>query len=100
MMVRMMHNPVISDITAVANSLCPVGSVNSNAIYSGFSTHRIRQITTGSAARITAVAFASDANSAERLADAARRCARALDIRVVSALNHGAEITDLDPPDA
>ena len=50
----------------------------------------------------TGFAFASDANSAERLADAARRCAsaRALDIRVVSALNHGAEITDLDPPDA
>jgi beta-ribofuranosylaminobenzene 5'-phosphate synthase len=50
----------------------------------------------------TGFAFASDASSAERLADAARRCAsaRALDIRVVSALNHGAEITDLDPPDA
>ena len=41
-------------------------------------------------------------SSAERLADAARRCAsaRALDIRVVSALNHGAEIIDLDQSDA
>jgi beta-ribofuranosylaminobenzene 5'-phosphate synthase len=50
----------------------------------------------------TGFAFASDASSAERLADAARRCAsaRALDIRVVSALNRGAEIIDLDAPDA
>jgi beta-RFAP synthase len=42
----------------------------------------------------TGFAFAADARSAERLADAARKIprARALDIRVVSALNHGAEI--------
>lgn len=50
----------------------------------------------------TGFAFATDARSAERLAETARRCAgaRALDIRVVSALNHGAEIIDLDMPDA
>ena len=38
----------------------------------------------------------------ERLAEAARRRAdaRALDIRVVSALNHGAEITDIRKSDA
>ena len=41
----------------------------------------------------TGFAFAENANSAERLAEAARRCpnAHALDIRIVSALNHGAE---------
>ena len=50
----------------------------------------------------TGFAFAADASSADRLADAARECvnARALDIRVVSALNRGAEITDLGEPDA
>ena len=50
----------------------------------------------------TGFAFAENANSAERLAEAARRCpnARGLDIRIVSGLNHGAEITDIGKSDA
>ena len=50
----------------------------------------------------TGFAFAENVKSAERLAEAARRCpnAHALDIRIVSALNHGAEITDIPKSDA
>jgi beta-ribofuranosylaminobenzene 5'-phosphate synthase len=50
----------------------------------------------------TGFAFAENADSADRLVEAARRCPNApeLDIRIVSALNHGAEITDIRKSDA